>query len=478
MNLLQQLRDGNPLNLKQQMQLIWQLSIPGILAQVSTIVMEYIDASMVGHLGAKEAASVGLVASSTWLLGCLCYAASMGFTVQIAHAIGAKRDIRARNLVKVGLLFGILFSSLIMSFGLFMHNKIPILLGADPSIHKDASIYFFIIALSLPAMQLNGMAAGMLQCSGNMKVPSVLQVLSCFLDIFFNFFLIFETRTVNILGISITFPGAGLGVMGAALGTAVVEVIIMSLMLYFLLFRSQSLSLRHREKMHFSIKQLKEAFRISWPVGLEQLVMCSAYVMFTAIVSPLGMAAIAANSFAITIESLCYMPGYGIGSAATTLIGQSIGARRKDLTQKLAHLTTAVGMAIMTFTAILMYIFAPQLIGFFTLDPEIRRLGTLILRIEAFAEPFYAASIVANGVFRGAGSTFVPSIMNLISMWVVRLPLAFLLAKEYGLKGAWIAMCVELIFRGSIYLVRLFGKGWFPKNFLTLNEGHLPQEKA
>lgn len=464
MDRLEQLRDGKALSRSQMLLLIGQLSLPAILAQISTTIMEYIDASMVGHLGSSEAASVGLVASSTWLLGCLCYAVNAGFTVQIAHAIGAKRDVRARNLVKVGLLFGLCFSALLMAFGVFMSGKIPGFLGADPSIHQNASIYFLIIALGLPAMQLNGMAAGMLQCSGNMKLPSALQVCSCFLDVLLNFFLIFETRDVSIFDATFTMPGAGLGVMGAALGTTITEVIIMSLMLYFLLVRSKSLHLRAKEKICFSIKQIKEAFRISWPVGLEQLVMCSAYVMFTAIVTPLGAAAIAANSFAITIESLCYMPGYGIAHAATTLIGQSIGAKRFDLTHKMGFMTTGMGMTIMAILAVFMFIFAPELIGLFTPDEEIRRLGTAILRIEAFAEPFYAASIVANGVFRGAGSTFVPSIMNLVSMWVVRLPLAAFLVTRYGLQGAWMAMCAELCFRGTIYLVRLARGRWIPKH--------------
>lgn len=459
---LELLRDGKALSRRQMLLLIGQLSLPAILAQISNIVMEYIDASMVGHLGSSEAASIGLVASSTWLLGCLCYAVSPGFTVQIAHAIGAKRDVRARNLVKVGLLFGLCFSALLTAFGIFMHDKIPGMLGADASLHQNASTYFLIIALGVPAMQLNGMAAGMLQCSGNMKLPSALQVLSCFLDVILNFFLIFGTREITIASLTFTIPGAGLGVTGAALGTVVTEFIIMSLMLYFLLFRSKSLRLRAKEKICFSVKQLKKAFQISWPIGLEQLVMCSAYVMFTAIVSPLGMAAIAANSFAITIESLCYMPGYGIGSAATTLIGQSIGAKRFDLTRTLAFLTTGMGMTVMTLMAVLMFIFAPELIGLFTPDEEIRAFGTAILRIEAFAEPFYAASIVANGVFRGAGSTFVPSIMNLVSMWVVRLPLAAFLVTKYGLRGAWMAMCFELCFRGTIYLIRLASKKWIP----------------
>ena len=462
MDRLELLRDGKALNGRQMLLLIGQLSLPVILAQSASIIMSYVDAAMVGHLGSREAAAIGLVASCTWLVGSLCFAVNAGFTVQIAHAIGAKREFRARNLVKVGLLFGLVFSLILMGFGTFLSDKIPALLGANAEIHQDAATYFMIIMLGLPGMLLNSMAAGMLQCSGNMKLPSTLQIISCFLNVAANFLLIFETREVSLAGFSITVPGAGLGVVGAGLGTILTTYFIASLMLFFLLFKSKSLHLRAKEKIYFSIKQLKKAYKISWPIGLEQLVMYSAQIMLMTFVAPLGTISIAAHSFAITIESLCYMPGYGIGSAATTLIGQSIGAKRRDLTRKLAFLTTGVGMLVMTCTGVLMYIFAPELIGFFTVDEDIRLLGTAILRIEAIAEPLYAASIVANGVFRGAGSTFAPSMMNLLSMWVVRIPLAAFLVSGHGLQGVWMAMCFELCFRGTIYLVRLASKKWIP----------------
>ena len=103
----------------------------------------------------------------------------------------------------------------------------------------------------------------------------------------------------------------------------------------------------------------------------------------------------------------------------------------------------------------LMWVFAPYMIGILSPDEEIRRLGTQILRIEAFAEPLYGASIVAAGVFRGAGETLLSSVLNLLSVWVVRIPLAYFLGARYGLKGAWIAMCTELCVRGTLFLVRL-----------------------
>lgn len=125
------------------------------------------------------------------------------------------------------------------------------------------------------------------------------------------------------------------------------------------------------------------------------------------IVAPLGTAAIAANAFAITAESLCYMPGYGIADAATTLVGQSKGAGRRMLTQRFARMTVSLGMVVMAFMGLVMYVAAPLMMGIMTPDPEIRELGIMALRIEAFAEPMFAASIVAYGAFIGAGDTVV-----------------------------------------------------------------------
>lgn len=195
-------------------------------------------------------------------------------------------------------------------------------------------------------------------------------------------------------------------------------------------------------------------------MGLEHFIMCSAQVLSTVIVAPLGVMSIAANSFAVTAESLCYMPGYGIGDAATTLIGQSIGARRLDLTRRFGFITVGLGMLIMSVMGVVMYCCAPLMMSILTPVEEIVELGTMALRIEAWAEPMFAASIVAYGVFVGAGDTLKPCLMNFVSMWGVRLTLAWCLAPMWGLRGVWVAMCVELCFRGLIFLIRLRGRSW------------------
>lgn len=341
---------------------------------------------------------------------------------------------------------------------------LPGWLGGDVSIHRDASLYFFIFSLFLPALQMNFLAGGMLRCSGNMHMPSLLGVAMCILDVVFNFFLIFPSREWHVAGVSFTMPGAGLGVEGAALGTAAAEAVVAGILLRYLWMRSDELKLTGEQgSFRPRTATLKKAIHIGFPMGIEHIVICGAQIMTTVIVAPLGVFAIAANSFAITAESLCYMPGYGIADAATTLVGQSIGAGRRKLTRSFARITVLMGMGIMGLMGVLMYLFAPQIIGLMTPVGEIRELGVMALRIEAFAEPMFAASIVAYGVFVGAADTLVPCLMNFFSIWAVRLSLAALLAPTLGLKGVWIAMCVELCFRGMIFLVRLKRERWMKK---------------
>ena len=453
---LERLRGGEPMTLRQQISLIARLSLPAIMAQVSSIIMQYIDASMVGQLGASASASIGLVSSSTWLFGGMCTAAVTGFTVQAAQEVGAGEYKTARNLVKQAFIFVVGLSLIILAIGVGVSGFLPRWLGGNEDICGNASWYFRIFVLSLPVVQVNNISSGMLQASGNMKTPSILHILMCGFDVIFNLLLIFPSRTV----LGITLPGAGMGVAGAALGTALAQLVTALFMAYFLLIRSPALHMRRGEKLKISPAQLKTAVRISIPVAIEQFVMGGAQVMSTHIVAPLGTVSIAANSFSVTAESLCYMPGYGIGAAAATLIGQSIGAGRKDLTKRLGWLTTILGVSVMTVTGALMYIAAPWMIGILSPDAAVVALGTAMLRIEAFAEPLYAASIVASGVFRGAGDTLMSSVLNFCSMWIVRLPLAAFLAPRIGLRGVWIAMCIELCFRGIIFLIRLARGRW------------------
>ena len=447
--LLSYIREGREMTSHEKLSLIIQLSIPSILAQISATVMFFIDASMVGHLGAKASAAIGLVETTGWLMGGLASAANMGFSVQVAHFIGANDFEAARRVMRQSLVCCLIWALIISVSSIAISPFLPYWLGGTQEIAHDASLYFAIFGFCGLFFQMEGLAGSMLKCSGNMKIPSVLNIGMCVMDVIFNYFFIYIL---------------GLGVMGAAIGTGVAILITAILMLYFLLVKSKMLSLVGRPGS-FKPKSdtVSTAFKIGAPMGLQHMLMGGAQIISTLIVAPLGTIAIAAHSLAITVESLCYMPGYGIAEAATTLVGQGIGAGQRLLTRSFAYLSVSLGITIMTVMGIMMWIFAPELMGIMSPVEEVIALGTDVLRIEAWAEPMFAAAIVVNGVFIGAGDTFIPAIMSLASMWAVRLSLAATLAPKYGLKGVWTAMAVELFFRGSIFLVRLFKGGWSEK---------------
>lgn len=446
-DLLSYIREGRTMTQREKLSLIVQLSIPSILAQISATVMFFIDYAMVGHLGEKATAAVGLVESTTWLMGGLASAVNMGFSVQVAHFIGANDFEAARRVLRQSLVCSFLWSLMLSFTAVAIHLQLPFWLGGSAEIAHDASMYFLIVGLAGIFFQMEGLAGSMLKCSGNMKIPSALNIMMCVLDVIFNYLFIYQLN---------------MGVKGAAMGTALAELVTAILMLYFLIVRSDMLSLVGRQgSFRPKADTIRTAFKIGAPMGLQHLLMGSAQIVSTIIVAPLGTVAIAANSMAITVESLCYMPGYGIAEAATTLVGQGIGAGQKLLTRSFAHLSVGLGMLVMTVMGVLMFVFAPELMAVMSPVEAIVEQGAEALRIEAFAEPMFAATIVANGVFVGAGDTLIPAIMSLASMWGVRLTLAASLAPRFGLKGVWTAMAIDLSVRGILFLTRLFKGKWY-----------------
>ena len=446
----------------QQTLIVLRLSFPAILAQLTSIAMQYIDAGMVGRLGADATAAIGLVAPCTWLIGGICIGLAAGFSVQVAQLTGAGETGKARNVFRQSLITLLLAGLLIGMFGVCISRSLPVWLGGSVKIREKAAVYFLIYSCSILFSMMRYLSGSMMQSSGDMKTPGFFSGLVCLLDVVFNFFFIFPSRDAVWGNFRLWIPGAGLGVKGAAIGTALSEIVISFVMLYMACFKNSKLDLRCRGSWRLRKKTLINAAKIAIPISFDQFFMCSAYIMATKIIAGIGTVAVAANSLAITAESLCYMPGYGIGVAATTIIGQTIGAGRDDLTRSFSRVILFLGMGFMGLMGVIMYRLAPIAFLLLTSDPRVAALGTGVLRMELIAEPFYGASICCSGIFRGAGDTLVPSIMNLCSMWGLRILLAVFLVPRMGLYGYWLAMTIELFFRGSIFMVRLAKKShWF-----------------
>lgn len=473
--LLGQLRNGEEMATRQQLKLAMLLAVPAILAQLSMCLMNYIDAAMVGRLGSAQAAAVGLVTSTTWIFGSFCYANSSGFSVQIAHRCGARDFEGARRIFRQGILTVLATGIGLGILGLAISSALPRWLGGSPEILDDAAAYFRIWAAFLPLYQIAAFCEASLIASGNVKISSIISMTMCIFDVGFNYLFIYVL---------------GMGVRGAALGTGLALTAGAVWLLVSAVRTTELKQSRHWGWLLPAMKNIgstttarveyktaeagtgeepseegsgvtiRRALHISWPLWMQNLVVRGAYIAATVIVAPLGTVAIAANSFAIIAEGFCYLPGYGMQDAASTLVGQSLGAGRRDMARRFSFITISAGTSMMTFLAIFMWIFAPQIMGALTPDQAVIDLGAKCLRIEAWAELFFGVSIIANGCFVGAGNTLFPSIANLMSMWIIRIGLALLLIPGLGLEGYWIAMATELTVKGIVFAVRIRGNRW------------------
>ena len=461
------MRQGEDIPLSQTAQVVLALSLPSILQQMVVTAMEYIDAAMVGHIGAEATAAIGIVSSSTWLLHGVLVGLYTAFSIQIAQYLGADRQEDARGVLRQSMLFNLILGLGAAAFGIGISRFLPGWLGADPSLQANASAYFAIWSAALPFTMAMGMYTAQLRATGDALTPGLISVLVCVLDIVFNFFLINPSRTLVLFGRTVTVWGAGLGVPGAALGTALSDVIGGLLALAILLLRDGPLCTRRPGSWKITRSCLMNLWRVGAPLAAERAALSSAQVVLVRIVSGLGTVAIAANSLGVSAEGLCYMAGYGIQDASIALIGQAVGANRRDMSKRFAWLCTLMGMGIMALSGAGLWLFAPALMGIFTADAAVIALGARVLRIEAFAEPMFGASIVASGAMQGAGDSTACFVLNLVSMWGIRLTLASLLAPRFGLVGVWGAMCCELCIRGLLFLVRLARGKWLEKGALS-----------
>ena len=437
-------RSGTLGALRPQIKEVWRLSLPAILTQITTIAMQYIDSAMVGALGAGASAAIGLVMSTTWLFKSIPYAVVAGFSVQVAHRIGAKEDKAARCVVQHGLIASLLLSGMLCAFGLLISGALPVWLGGETDIRQDASHYFIAFSIMLPFLQLSTLVSSYLQCAGDMLTPSILNAAMCALDVAFNALLI-----------------PRLGVLGAGLGTTLACAVVSVLLLRRCRFCNAQLRRRPGERHALDTGILKQAFRLGAPVAVQELAMNSAMVVSTAIIAPLGAVCIAANSFAVTAESLCYMPGYGISTAASALVGRSVGAGNMSQAKRYGNIAIAMGAALMGGTGLAMMLACPWVFRLLTPDLAVRQLAAQVLRIELLAEPLFGVAIVAAGALRGAGDTLVPSVLNLGSIWIVRIGLALVLVGRLGLRGMWLSMMLELCVRGLLMLWRQKTSGYY-----------------
>lgn len=451
--------EGTP-RLRGTLSAVMLLAWPAIVEQLMITLVQYVDTAMVGSLGSQATAAVGLTASTTWLFGGMFNAAAIGFSVQVAQHLGAGRQKDARDVAWQALQFVAIFGLLLGGIAFGLSYPLPGWLGAEAAVRPEASLYFRIIACAMPFTLGANMFSAIVRCAGDTKTPMVLNLMINILNVILNFFFIYPTRAVSLFGGRYTVWGAGWGVGGAAFASGCSTALVFFLFIIVMFRKRSPVQMAWAGRCGFRKDCLLAVWRLGLPAALERATLCVAQIVITAVITGIGTVAVAANHLAVTAESISYLPASGVAVAGTTLVGQAMGAGRKDLAKRFARIVSWMGIAIMTLGGAVLFLFAPQLIRIFSSEPEVISLGVQVLRIVAFAEPLFGASIVASGALRGAGDSKGPFYISLATMWGVRITLSLLLAGRLGLIGVWLAMAAELCARGLIFMIRLYRGRW------------------
>ncbi|MDX9938935.1 MAG: MATE family efflux transporter [Sphaerochaetaceae bacterium] len=432
---------------------IWMLAWPVILDQSFNTMVQYVDSAMVGSLGPIATAAVGSNSSTIWLVHGLMYAFGAAFAVVAARQIGAGNTKAVQHTVRQALLAIVAFSIVVTTIMRSIAYRLPLWIGVDSQVVPDAGLYMSYIAAAYPFTILFAYMANLIRSSGDTRSPLISNIITNVANIIGNFFLIFPTRNIVLFGNEFSLYGADLGVEGAAIATAGATALSSLILFGVLLFKDSPLKTPFRGvswKVDWSL--MRTVFRLGTPHALERATLNVGQIVLTVLVTRIGTISLAAHHLAITAESITYMPVSAFSMAATTLVAQSLGAQRRELALDFAKRCLRWGVILMTITGTLMYIFSVQLMSFFTRDAQVIALGSRVLRIEAFAEPFFALSIVISGILRGSGDTKWPFINSIIGMWLVRLVPASILILGFGasLEVAWMCMVADLVVRGLL----------------------------
>lgn len=436
---------------KSRINTLWRLSWPAIIEQVLGTMVSYVDTAMVGVLGAAGTAAVSVNAAPIWLINGILVGVGVGYSVQVSNAVGAGDAERVRRVIRQSFLAALVCGLAACLLYEGISGSLPRWLGAKPDVLPHAVNYLRIYAAALPLSAFLSIFSAVLRCMGNTKAPLLFNTAANLLNVVLNFFFIYPTREQW----GFTIPGAGWGVEGAGAATAI-SIAAAGAATCFAAFRQGRFATSLREGIRPDPVIIRRAAGLGLPSAAERATINLGQIATTALVAHMSTVALAANQIATTAEGLCYLPAYGIGYAAIALVGQSVGAGKREDAEAYGNLTAALGFLLCLVTGGALFLFAPLLAGLFNTDPGVVAEAALALRVVAFAEPFFALSIILTNALRGGDDVRFPMIAGLVCMWLVRVPLACLLVLRFGfgLEGVWGAMAVDLTLRGILCAVR------------------------
>ena len=447
---------------KAMLAVIFALAWPTMLEQLMQTAVQYIDTAMVGSLGTQATAAVGATSTVGWLIGSTISATSVGFLSFIARACGANDREGARRSVSQAVLATLVLGVIFTVIPLALSGQVPVWMQVDASIQSLASQYFFILYVPMLPRTASIIFGTVLRAAGDTKTPMKAGIAVNVINIVLNFLLIYPTRTMSLIGFEFTLPGAGLGVIGAAIASAIAFTV-GGILITIAMWQHPLVSPRG-QKLRPDPEILKPCLKVAFPHMLQRFGTSLGYVAFASMINSLGDISTAAHTIANTVESLFYIPGYGMQTAAATLAGNAYGARDGKRMKDLASMFIPIEILLMIVSGGALFLFAEPLMGLFSTNEAVIALGTGVLRMVAVSEPFYGFSIIIEGMMQGVGKTKAPFVYNIIGMWAVRIVGTFICTQllGFGLIAAWACMIAHNLLIFTLFLISYFRGSWNP----------------
>jgi len=440
---------------------VLRLAIPAVLEQVLVMIVGVISTMLVGRIGKEALSGVGIVNQTIAFILVLSVALSTGSTVLIARLIGEGNRNIAREAMRQTVVLGSLGFLIIAIICYFnAAHIIRLFFGkADSEVLLLATVYFKISMFGLPFLLVNTIISGNMRGAGNMKAPMFIAFLVNIMNVSLGVMLIFGLQSTT-LGIHIP----AYGVVGAAWAISISRTFGGVLSLLWIRYADGPLRSPIFKGFQLDISLLGRIGNIGLPAMFEQVVMQGGFLMIQIVLAGQGTTTMAVTQIGNSVNSIAFIPTWGFGIAATTLIGQSLGEGREEVAKKAGWEAMRLGIIVSSLLSAVLFILSPWLVGIYTTDPEVLSIGIIAIRIFCVSQPFLAIVVVLSSALRGAGDIKYVMFTGLIGIWGMRLLLTIFIYHffQLGALSLWVAYTIDFLVRSIMYLVR-FNKGKWQK---------------
>ncbi|MFZ1946455.1 MAG: MATE family efflux transporter [bacterium] len=429
---------------------VWYLAYPAVLTMLSQTLMSFVDAVMVGRLGAAQLAGAGLAGTLVWGLFSFFNGLVNGVNTFVAQDFGAKRYENIGKMTWQGIYLAV-FSGVVLAAMSIYSAGFFRLLGPGPEV-QAVGVPFLRVRLLGGGFMVSWMCfSSFLRGLGDTRTPLKVAVTANIINLFLNWCLIFG---------KLGFPR--LGPTGSALATLIATGFGAGMFLAVFLSKRNAERYATRSAWRLDLGALRRLARVSLPMGVQWTLDMFSFIVFSALIGRISTIGLAASESALRLMSLSFMPVFGVSIASTTLVGQYIGSREINCAVRSGNTALKMGLAYSTFIGLVFMIFPGQLVSLINSDPEVIRTGAQILRLAAIFQFFDGVGIVSSGSLRGAGDTMWTMTVMVSYAWLIFVPLAYVggFLLHGGAVGAWAGATVYIIGLGITFYLRFRSGRW------------------